>query len=203
MHRRISVALSLALFACDSDPAPADADTDTSAEVADVADTTSPDSSPDTAEDASPDTTADASPDTTGDTTGDTSSPDIGLPDTTSPDASLADVLLDCHGLDFAITCDKPQADSNGYLACSDYFGNTAGVVEQCSAGPSVDLREGGPPCAGYTHYVGSCIYFLDTPTTRDRCYITHVGATTAEKIDAGRTFWRIACAGQWVESLE
>ncbi|HRE90279.1 MAG TPA: hypothetical protein PK095_14180 [Myxococcota bacterium] len=192
MLRRLVLGLTCTLVACDSDPAPADS-TDTaevSSEVADAADSASPDA-------AVPDST---DPDTS---TGDTTAPDTSLPDTTAPDATLAEVLVDCHGLDYAITCDKPAPDANGYLACSDYFGNTMGVVAQCSAGATVDVREGGPACAGYTHYVGSCVYFVDTPATRDRCYVTHVGATTADKIEAGRNFWRVACAGGWVETLE
>jgi len=191
-------ALSLvALTACEGDGSPADT-RETSADTTVAGDTSAGPSDAMTASDAP----ADAAP-----ADAPTSASDAALPDTqaleTSPgDTSGEDPLVACHDLAFAIACEKEEP-VNGYYACSDYFGNTLGVVAQCSAGAGYDVREGGPPCEAYTHYVGSCVYFLDTPTTRDRCYVTHVGATSADKIEAGRTFWRTACAGEWREAVD
>src|SRR5690606_38618009 len=136
--------------------------------------------------DASDDAATDTEPE--GDTVGaDTAT------DTSGADTSTSSVLVECHDLAYQITCDKPDVDANGYYACSDYFGDTTAVEVQCSANPDVDVRNGGPPCAAYTHYVGSCVYYNEARS--ERCYVTHVGADSADRVEAGRAFWQSACA--------
>ncbi|MCB9508002.1 MAG: hypothetical protein H6697_10085 [Myxococcales bacterium] len=180
------------------------------------------DETPDTASDASADADAAATDAATDDTTsdndttpaadttpGDDAAPDEDAapgedaevdspPDVSESDTVATEVLVNCHDLDYGISCEKPTPDANGYLACSDYFGNILGIEVQCSANPNADVRPDGPPCAAYEHYVGSCVYYNEALS--DRCWVTHVGASSADLIDAGREFWRTNCAGDWME---
>ncbi len=121
---------------------------------------------------------------------------DPSVPSEPSPSPSGVDgVMVPCEELAFAVTCDDPQA-SQGYYGCSDYFGDITGVKESCSTDPNVDVREDSP-CGAYEFAVGSCVYF--TEALSDRCYITHVGAESADLVAVGQAFWEIACAGTWL----
>ncbi len=123
--------------------------------------------------------------------------------DTTTTDTTTTDTagtggtpLLPCEELSFGLSCSNPQA-AIGYPACSDYFGDLTGVEVTCKANPNVTVSES--PCAAYEHYVGSCIYYNEA--LPDRCYITHVGADSADLIEAGRAFWQNpgVCAN-WID---
>jgi len=111
------------------------------------------------------------------------------------PTTPTANVMIDCEELAYEVTCDDPRS-AQGYYACSDYFGDNPGVRDLCGTDPNVEVRDS-PACGAYDFPVGSCIYYSDA--LPDRCYITHVGAETADLVEAGQAFWEIACAGTWV----
>ena len=128
----------------------------------------------------------------------DATTSDAELRDVSMGDATSVGLLVECEELSYEISCDDQAERPGGYFACSDYFGDTTGVEAQCSVTSTVDVRTDGPPCGAYEHVVGSCVYFVEA--LPDRCYVTHVGATSADRVEAGREFWRTACAGEWLE---
>ncbi len=131
------------------------------------------------------------------DGTSDPTTTDATTTDPTTDSAGTGGMpLLPCEQLSFGLSCDNPQA-AIGYPACSDYFGDLTGVEVTCKSNPNVTVSES--PCAAYEHYVGSCIYYNEA--LPDRCYITHVGADSADLIEAGRAFWQNpgVCAN-WVD---
>lgn len=191
-------AFALACSDDDTTPAPAGDDAQSGSDATDAADDAREDTTDTNAEDA-------ATPDTANDDGGTDSddevsvdvSEDTDLPEISADTDDNGSPQVDCHDLSYDITCDKPNPDANGYLACSDYFGDTTGVEVQCRAGVDVDVRNG-PPCGSYEFYVGSCVYYTDALPTR--CYVTHVGAISEDRVEPGRAFWRTACAGEWLE---
>ena len=116
-------------------------------------------------------------------------------PNNTTPNTNPEGLLMPCEELAFDYSCSDPMAAA-GYGACSDFFGESVGSPESCEAIGNTKVGAT-TPCEAYEFYVGSCIYYTDAiPNT---CYITHVGADTAEGVEFGRDFWRGACSN-WVE---
>lgn len=158
-----------------------------------------------TAQSSSTGGTGDASTATltgTGETDGTTVPTTTDSTDATTTDATTDTAgtggtpLLPCEELIYGLSCENPQA-AIGYPACSDYFGDLTGVEVTCKSNPNVIVSES--PCAAYEHYVGSCIFYNEA--LPDRCYITHVGADSADLIEAGRAFWQNpAICANWID---
>jgi hypothetical protein len=96
-------------------------------------------------------------------------------------------VILSCgQGLSFVGSC---RVEGSTYTACSDFFGNQAGLEAQCAAGNGTF---NGAPCE-LDDRAGACVFF--NSAVPDRCYVEHIAPPSA----AG--FWETACpqaGGMW-----